>query len=71
MDIERLMESVRSRKILYVTTFKSYKNLTKKEEPWRHVADEVGEGVTGRIQALCLLDTGTTRKVFCLYESVL
>jgi len=49
MDIERLIESVRSRKILYVTTSKSHK---KKEEAWRHVADEVDESVTGRLQAL-------------------
>ena len=48
MDIERLIESVRSRKILYVTTSKSYKNSSKKEEAWRHVglADEVGDGIT-------------------------
>jgi len=31
MDIERLIESVRSRKILYVTTSKSYKNSSKKK----------------------------------------
>jgi len=50
MDIEQLIESVRSRKILYVTTSKLYKNSSKKEA-WWHVADEVGEGVAGRLQA--------------------
>ena len=66
MDIERLIESVRSRKILYVTTSKSYKNSSKKKlggtwlMKWAKAS-----------QALGLLGTGTTRKEFCLYESVL
>jgi len=47
MEVEKLIDSVRSREILYKSNKKSYKDTGKKNKAWLEVADEVGEGVTG------------------------
>ena len=47
MDVEKLIDSVRSREILYKSNKKSYKDMGKKNKAWLEVDDEVGEGVTG------------------------
>jgi len=57
MDIGKLIECVREKKILYVTTLKSYKNADKREGAWREVADAVGGGVTGLFLCIVLSDT--------------
>jgi len=61
MDIERLIESVRSRKILYVTTSKSYKNSSKKKLGGTWLMKWPKASLTGRLQALGLLGTGWVR----------
>jgi len=43
MDITKLIESVRVKELLYVTTLKSHKNAVK-EGTWREVADGLGGG---------------------------
>jgi len=42
MDCELLMEAVRKREILYVSTSKCYKNSARKNVAWEEVASEVG-----------------------------
>lgn len=47
MDVEKLIESVKKRTILYQSTRKHYKDVSKKDDAWKEVAEEVGEEVTG------------------------
>ena len=42
MDCKILIESVRKREILHVSTSTAYKNVEKKKVPWAAVAEEVG-----------------------------
>ena len=41
-DGERLIEAVKKRDILYISTAKSYKDTNLKENTWREVATELG-----------------------------
>ena len=42
IDGERLIETVKKRDILYISTAKSYKDTNLKEKAWREVASELG-----------------------------
>ena len=43
MDDEKLIESVRSRPILYNVRMRDYRNVYKKDQAWEEVAAEVGQ----------------------------
>ena len=45
--VEKLIESVKKRTILYQSTRKHYKDVSKKDDAWKEVAEKVGEEVTG------------------------
>jgi len=45
MDCELLIEAVRKREILYVSTSKCYKNAEKKKAAWAEVVTEVGVSI--------------------------
>ena len=41
-SIEKIVEEVRKREILYASSFKAYKDVAKKEAAWKEVAEAVG-----------------------------
>jgi len=47
MDVEKLIEGVNKRPILYESTKKAYKDAARRDDAWKEVAEELGEGVTG------------------------
>jgi len=47
MDVEKLIESVRKRQILYQCTTKAYKDAARKKDAWKEMAEELGERATG------------------------
>jgi len=47
MDVEKLIEGVKKRPILYESTKKAYKDAARRDDAWKEVAEELGEGVTG------------------------
>jgi len=44
MDVEKLIEGVKKRPILYEST---NKDAARRDDAWKEVAEELGEGVTG------------------------
>jgi len=46
MDVEKLIEGVKKRPILYESTKKAYKDTARRDDAWKKVAKELG-GVTG------------------------
>ena len=47
MDVEKLIEGVKKRPILYESTKKAYKEAARRDDAWKEVAEEFREGVTG------------------------
>ena len=47
MDVEKLIEGVKKRPILYESTKKAYKDAARRDDAWKEVAEELEEGVTG------------------------
>ena len=47
MDVEKLIEGVKKRPILYESTKKAYKDAARRDDAWKEVGEEEGEGVTG------------------------
>ena len=46
MDVDKLIEGVKKRPILYESTKKAYKDAARRDDAWKEVAEELG-GVTG------------------------
>jgi len=43
MEDEKLVESVRTRPVLYKVKMRDYRNIDKKEQAWEEVANEVNQ----------------------------
>ena len=54
MDVEKLIELVRERKILYESNGKSYKDVNKKESAWREIAEQLQQDGKSRNCSLCV-----------------